>query len=309
MKKILLPLVFAATIAFTAISCNKDGKKAEKQSSVNIEDENDANKIIEFNNKYIDLDRRQRSNVDRLVDFADNALRKIQGDRFAIANAIVVPNIGSVKEVPNLFGKEQAEMEKIFTEQQKIYADLNEKKEALQSYLKAEDFKDDQGAKGKTLADEIVKLAEQYYSESLKFSEKLRPIADDAEAIILKDHPLKEHIIGSKKALNEVESAYLLIIEQYNNETYDGEKINGLYAKIENELKNNTERSFDTSDPTYARKENSYKEFNKEIETFLGALRKLNRDSEQTKTIKEHQIRQIESAYNSVISDYNSFVK
>jgi hypothetical protein len=57
--------------------------------------------------------------------------------------------------------------------------------------MSAEDYKDDKGSKAKKLQTEIEAGAKDFVDAAERILVKIKPAADAAEEITLKDHPLK----------------------------------------------------------------------------------------------------------------------
>ncbi len=153
-----------------------------------------------------------------------------------------------------------------------------------------------------------MKLIDDYYVTEGKITTILQPIADGAEETILKDHPLKDYILGSKKVLAQSQNITTLVTDQYNEDVYDIPAIKKQYDSLEKEIKANTAREFKVTEATLKSKKVSFESFNKEADIFLATLRKVLREAETSKTISVAQATEIQNGYQSVVSRYNNFV-
>ena len=307
MKKILVPVMFAACITFSAVSCKKENAE-EGTATVEVKDEGKANEIIEFNNNFLSKYRNRTSNVDKMVEYANKVEGKIKGTTTMLFATPIMPSVGRDAKLTDAFGKDKEAFEKMFADLEAKYKLIADKYETLKAYMAAEDYKDDKGAKAAALRDEINAESKSYFELNDAFHAKLRPVAEAAENIILKDHPLKEYIIGSKKVLSEADELVEQIYNQYEAQQYDTAVLQAGYDKLEKALKENEAREFKVSDAQYEYKKSGYQNFNKSIESYLGTIRKEMRDAASSKKFTDAQIGSIESAYKSVISNYNSFV-
>src|SRR5690606_335141 len=136
----------------------------------------------------------------------------------------------------------------------------------------------------------------------------IQPIADGAEETILKDHPLKDYILGSKKVLAQSQNIATTVVDQYNEDVYDIPAIKKQYDDLEKEIKANTAKEFKVSDASLQSKKGYYESFNKEADSFLATLRKVLREAETSKTITEGQASEIQNGYQNIVSRYNNFV-
>ncbi len=300
--------MFAACIAFSIVSCKKENTKDGTPTTLEVKDEGKANEIIEFNNNFLSKYRNRTSNVEKMMDYANKVEGKIKGTTTMLFATPIMPSVGRDAKLTDAFGKDKETLEKMFTDLETKYKLITDKYEALKAYMAAEDYKDDKGTKAAALRDEINTESKAYFDLNDAFHAKLKPIAEAAENIILKDHPLKEYIVGSKKVLSEADALIEQVYNQYEAQQYDAAVLQAGYDKLEKALKENQAREFKVSDAQYEYKKSGYEDFNKSIENYLGTLRKEMRDVESSKNFTDSQISSIESAYKSVISTYNSFV-
>ncbi|SFN07516.1 Protein of unknown function [Paenimyroides ummariense] len=309
---VLLLLLALTTVG--AISCKGDGKNPSDSVETADLNQESANLMIESSNKFLDLSRKRNGNIDRTLNYTEHVADYISGKRTAIKpNLVLIPIISTSafnkKEVnlADAFGCKKDEVAKLHEETNTKFKLMTDKTAELKSYIDAEDFKDDKGEKAKTLIAEIETAIEEYFTANASLLSLTQPMADKAEEVILKDHPLKDYIIGAKKAMNSVEESYSQVADQYNNEALDLAALKASYAEIE-KISNALKKDFSVTDTNYTDKKGYYENFTKAIEDYLGELRKNLRNIEEKKKIELNDVESIERAYDNTISKYNNFV-
>lgn len=309
MRKIVLPALLLGAILTSVVGCKKETTvDANGKEVVVVDDMNEANEIIEFNNNFIQKSEKNRSYIDAIDRYVDRLQNFIDGKSHVAIQPILIESLRNELKAPDALGKNKDEIQTLVDDFSKKFETIKKKTDELVAYVKAEDFKDDNGAKAKTLESELLVLVDEYYATQDKISAVLQPIADGAEVTILKDHPLKDYIINSKKALLLSQTVSNTVGEQFNSEKYDFATIKKQYEDLEKVAKTNSEKEFKVSDTSLKYKKDSYERFNKQIETFLGTMRKVMRDAEKSNAFTENQVDEVFNGYENVISSYNTFV-
>lgn len=309
MKKMLFPALLLCAMGLTVVGCKKDASvNADGKEVVAVDNMDDANAIIEFNNGLIEKSSKNRSNLERVVRYLGSMDAFIAGQTPVLIPPITMPSMSKLAEAPDALGKNKEAVKTLVADSTKKIDDIKKKTDELVTYIKAEDYKDDKGAKAQTYKAEIMKLIDDYYVTEDKLSAIIQPIADAAEETILKDHPLKDYILGSKKVLTLSQNITTAVTDQYNEDVYDILSIKKQYDVLEKEIKANTAKEFKVSDASLQSKKGYYESFNKEGDNFLATLRKVLREAENSKTITEGQASEIQNGYQNVVSRYNNFV-
>ncbi|KMQ67303.1 hypothetical protein ACM39_14220 [Chryseobacterium sp. FH2] len=310
MKKIIV-LVLTLSLSIVSMSCKKDLGKFGDAILNNIEGSNGANAIIDFNNNFLDSYKSSSSHIESILKYADAAVTKSKGGSVMIMPIVIGSmdyNLDKIKNVPSGFGKDKTAIETDFQNYKTKKGNIEKKFEELKSYMNSEDFKDDKGVKAETIAKEIETDAQSFFVSGESILDKIKPATDAAEEVILKDHPMKEYIISSKSLMNTLDSAYGVIGRQYEgkfNEVEAQEK----YDEFAKAVENNAKLDFNVKDTQYAYKKSLFENVNKNSANFLDTFRKLIRNSKASGKISDSDIQQIDSAYDSVLNSYNSFVK
>lgn len=308
MKKTITIAVLAALPLFMT-SCKKDAT-GSKNSTVEVK-EDDANAVIDFNNKFLKQYKSRTSSIESIIKYTNDAVKKSGGGDVLIMS-MVSPSFESpmdkIESVPAGFGKVKGDIEKDF----KIFSDtsaaIKGKYEELKSYMSAEDYKDDKGAKAKKIQTEIEATAKDFVDAAERILVKIKPAADAAEEITLKDHPLKKYILSSKSMLNSIDNSYEAFNKQYTDGKYNEAESQKAYDEVNKLWEANKALKFETSDAQSKYKGTSYDNLNKNVGNYMDNLRKLMRDAKGSGKISDSDMRTLDNYYDSIISSYNTFV-
>lgn len=174
--------------------------------------------------------------------------------------------------------------------------------------MSAEDYKDDKGAKAKKIQTEIEATAKDFVDAAERILVKIKPAADVAEEITLKDHPLKKYILSSKSMLNSIDNSYEAFNKQYTDGKYNEAESQKAYDEVNKLWEANKALKFETSDSQSKYKGTSYDNLNKNVGNYMDNLRKLMRDAKGSGKISDSDMRTLDNYYDSIISSYNTFV-
>lgn len=306
MKKIIFAL---AVVGAFLTGCNSNGSKANGADEVGGKDQ--ANEIIGFYNDALEASRNYNKNViEQGVDYledADEYVQKTLKNNWASSPVLVdtYHDFGDKsKATPSdAFGDKKEVIAKDFSELKKHAEEVKKLLSEVESHLESEDFKDDKGAKFAELKQKAEAEIEAFQQVRTKLFGEMDSIVEKAEGIILEDHPLKENILSSKKLLAVAGDFIDEVVAQSEAEKVNVDKLDAAYKAIETQLANN--QKIEVKD---ASAKSNYEALNKEGEDYLGALRKFIRDTKEKKKFDQNGFDQVDSAYQSLVSAYNSFV-
>ena len=306
MKKIIFAL---AVVGAFLTGCNSNGSKANGADEVGGKDQ--ANEIIGFYNDALEASRNYNKNViERGVDYledADEYVQKTLKNNWASSPIFIdtYHDFGDKsKATPSdAFGDKKEVIAKDFSELKKHAEEVKKLLSDIKSHLESEDFKDDKGAKFAELKQKAEAEIEGFQQVRTKLFGEMDSIVEKAEGIILEDHPLKENILSSKKLLAVAGEFIDEVVAQSEAEKVNVDKLDAAYKAIETQLANN--QKIEVKD---ASAKSNYEALNKEGEDYLGALRKFIRDTKEKKKFDQNGFDQVDSAYQSLVSAYNSFV-
>ena len=306
MKKIIFAL---AVVGAFLTGCNSNGSKANGADEVGSKDQ--ANEIIGFYNDALEASRNYNKNViERGVDYLEDADEYVQKTlkNNSASSPIFIDTYHDFgdksKATPSdAFGDKKEVIAKDFSELKKHAEEVKKLLSDIKSHLESEDFKDDKGAKFAELKQKAQAEIEAFQQVRTKLFGEMDSIVEKAEGIILEDHPLKENILSSKKLLAVAGEFIDEVVAQSEAEKVNVDKLDAAYKAIETQLANN--QKIEVKD---ASAKSNYERLNKEGEDYLGALRKFIRDTKEKKKFDQNGFNQVDSAYQSLVSAYNSFV-
>ena len=306
MKKIIFALAVVGTFL---TGCNSNGSKANGADEVGGKDQ--ANEIIGFYNDALEASRNYNKNViERGVDYLEDADEYVQKTlkNNSASSPIFIDTYHDFgdksKATPSdAFGDKKEMIAKDFSELKKHAEEVKKLLSDIKSHLESEDFKDDKGAKFAELKQKAEAEIEGFQQVRTKLFGEMDSIVEKAEGIILEDHPLKENILSSKKLLAVAGEFIDEVVAQSEAEKVNVDKLEAAYKAIETQLANN--QKIEVKD---ASAKSNYERLNKEGEDYLGALRKFIRDTKEKKKFDQNGFNQVDSAYQSLVSAYNSFV-
>ena len=306
MKKIIFAL---AVVGAFLTGCNSNGSKANGADEVGGKDQ--ANEIIGFYNDALEASRNyNRGIIERGVDYLEDADEYVQKTlkNNSASSPIFIDTYHDFgdksKATPSdAFGDKKEVIAKDFSELKKHAEEVKKLLSEVESHLESEDFKDDKGAKFAELKQKAQAEIEAFQQVRTKLFGEMDSIVEKAEGIILEDHPLKENILSSKKLLAVAGEFIDEVVAQSEAEKVNVDKLDAAYKAIETQLANN--QKIEVKD---ASAKSNYERLNKEGEDYLGALRKFIRDTKEKKKFDQNGFNQVDSAYQSLVSAYNSFV-
>ena len=150
--------------------------------------------------------------------------------------------------------------------------------------------------------------AQAFFTAGENILTKMKPATDAAEEVILKDHPMKEFIVSSKGLMSSMDSVMDVLDKQYAGDFNEAEA-QKKYDEFEKVVADNSKKVFNVKEQQYAYKKTQFESVNQKASDFLDKFRKLIRDSKSTGKIPDSNIQEMDSAYESVLNSYNSFVK
>lgn len=309
----LIALAFVVSFAACKGGDKKDGAKTEYADS----NKDDANAIVEYNNvlvSYTDKNNDYLKSLDRTLTRISKALEKPE-DRFSwtgIISPMSTPFFNHSKVKPEtppsaLSSDDQKFFKENVTSLNTAMTKIKDTYKSLNDYIKAEDWKDDKGTKGKLLVDSIYSMSKTYYTYDDKILAKLEVIGDDAERIILKSHPLKEYIFAFKDDKKAVDDFNHLLGENAEKYKAAEPKIKTAYAALE---ALNAKHSAMTPPNTkeFPGQDGSFKRFNEAFNDYLIEARKVMRDASTSGKISESGGENLVRKQDYMRNAYNSFV-
>jgi len=312
MKRIFIYLPLAATL-FT-VGCKTKSGKTGADGKTDVSSVTDANKIIGYTNDVIDVLKKYNEAAENAVKYYGNLEDKMNGKTTYASPNSDMNFLWTVKEkAKNAFGAPTTALgddKKFFEDSVGTYKKLFEAFQAqdstLKIYVKAEDFKDDNFAKGKDLITKQYEIYPQLLRLRSAISGKIEKIADAAEEVSLKDSPIREAYKNAKGDLAKFRSLADFITSKEKFTDADLATIDADYTALTGNVEKNK-----TFDPAKLEKENKlvyYNNFYKSLTDELAEIKPAIRNIKEKKVLTESDYNLIDRSYSSAISSYNSWV-
>ncbi|WP_115618892.1 DUF3829 domain-containing protein [Chryseobacterium indoltheticum] len=308
MKKVMM-VALALSLSAASVSCKKGMDKIG--NAVLKAGENESQAIIDFNNDFLDSYKTSSRHIENIVKYAEAAVKKSKGETVYSMPVVIGSmdySLSKIKGIPSGFENDKTIIETDFNTYKAKRESIEKKYEELKSYITSEDYKDDKGAKAEALQKDINVEAQAFFTAGENVLTKIKPATDTAEEVILKDHPMKEFILSSKTLMTSMDSVMDVLDKQYTGGFNEAEA-QKKYDEFEKVVAINTQKVFNVKEQQYAYKKTEFENVNKKAADFLDKYRKLIRDSKSTGRIADSNINEMDSAYESVLNSYNSFVK
>lgn len=275
-------------------SCGGKGKDAASMD-YGLEE---ANEVISYYNTSIDITKKMvdMGEISKIIDYMQKNGKTLVAP-VVIRTPVSATDTTALLNPGDCFPSSAADSLKMyyrrfFDVSKRLYANYD----TYRDYIKAEDYKDDNYAKGNEICKEEKELAEQIPGLRSQIYALLTPYADKAEEATLMDNPLKDHILAGKALIFEIEKTLELYSPKAKKEDLQA-AYDAVNAKKEAASKLEKKADFQSE-------MSNYDNLLKYVDKFLGELRKQLRDGKFT----EDGYNDLVSEYNDVISRYNSFI-
>lgn len=312
-------VLMACGIALMATSCNNltGSGKGTDSTAYAKSSENDANAIIGYTNSVVDLLNKDMDYMDQLsryVTAVDKALHN-PNDRYAfmsISTPFSMPHIKAFNDKNDPANPSSAlakDDQAFFKTHMATYTNASAKMQEFRTqeadYLKAEDYKDDKSAKGLSLLDSIRNYAGIMIDEKTLMMKRINVVADAAEAVALKDSPLRNPIHDMKGDLAAVKAFVAAMGQHADNYKAFADSAQTGFSAMEQSQSAHAIANLD--DVKKADKNTQYLYFYDKYHDFLLNAKKIMRDAGDAGKLTDSQLEDLDSDYESMISAYNSF--
>lgn len=339
MKWIVSALILALSFSLTA--CDESAS-ADKHGSDSVvtKSENNAGQTIEFHNKLLDFLNAAcdplKSVAGKMEDSVEYSER--QGNIKPLWQTVFVShskNVTDYKGVPpGFFSKEDQTMfnngikavKDSYAELMKIVADMK-------AYFQAEDYKDDNFKKVHDLSPRVDELINTIYAARGQMLSRSNDLATIAERELLKDDPEAIYLFNMQDILAKAEEQTDCFMDDAFEDIFNGlsdrldengelnpkraeelkmqrldhakpivQKIDELTMEMDAMAEKHKAMDKKALSPALVRE---YDDFYKDYDTYKGEIRKLRRRLTEIGLVDYDQV---ERAYKSLITSYNSYV-
>jgi hypothetical protein len=318
MKTTTICSVLALALVFNACNQLSGNKAAGSENVPDISSKDDANKIIEYTNALVDVVKKYNESAKENMNYYDQLADKMNGKRDYIiggnssANFLFTVNRQAAiafAEPTSALGDDKKFFEDSMGLYRKLYDTFKDNDSTLNIYVKAEDYKDDDFVKGKSIIDQQYNIYPQLVRLRGNIGKKIDIVADAAEEVSLSDSPIKEAYKAAKTDLGKFEELANTMLDKAENEKYSDTEIAAIETKY-NDLLSSIEKNknIDKSNLEKENKADSYMRFYKYMTEKSAELKPIIRNIKGSKTLSNNDYEDINRKYNSIISDYNSWV-
>ncbi|MFL9483978.1 hypothetical protein ACI6Q2_14460 [Chitinophagaceae bacterium LWZ2-11] len=288
----------------------KDGKPVDTPST------NKAGEIIAYTNSVVDLCNGYRSYVessDKYMANCEKALKTTKKDNFTFMGNIKSFSIPSMargadptKPTSQLTSSDQDFFKLNVSNIQKYYKNLTDYNDKIDKYIKAEDYKDDKGAKGLAIIDSAYAAIDTITSLRIMLYNRVDIVAEESEKVLLEKDPLKDNVLAMKEDM-VLAKKLIKTLAQDKNITVVISEADSIYTKMESNA-----AAHKGINPELLKKESkasSYDRFYQSFDDLLISARKTIRDVKESKNVTSNQIESLRYKSESLTSSYNSYTK
>ncbi|QNK64045.1 hypothetical protein H7F33_06015 [Pedobacter sp. PAMC26386] len=314
-----ITLLSALSATLSCTNTNKKDKSTQSTASGAIESgsTDKASRIIEYTNLVVDMANSHNSYLRDILnntDRVENGLKK-PNDTFAFLG-ITPPhlintglrNMNDVtieKPIDELGKENQAFFKTQVAQYNTIFDKVKDGYKQLDDYLKAQDYKDDKGAKGHILIDTIRNNVQKLYTGKIVLMKRVNEIADAAEIVVLKDSPLRDYIVAMKTDMKSFRAYTDMLANNSSNYAKISEKAQTGFKSLEAAQAKNAALNIENAKK--ANKDGQYKRFYEGFHDLLLRTKKTLRDATAAGKLTNIDIQGLDRDYDGLIRNYNYF--
>jgi len=276
-------------------------------------DQKEAQDIIRYNNEFVQVDDRNNGYLRDVNTNLSKVVAEIQSSspHFEISMPYEQPLLNAAEDLskipPALSSADQKFFKTNIGLMSTLYNQIKSNYKTLYDYMRAEDYKDDNYRNGKSLVALLDSLGTKYYTVQNIVSNKLGAVADDAERIIMAEHPLKDFIYAMKddnRTIGRLNN--LLDSTSVNYKTYaDKAAIEGIQLAVQYQ-----KHSVMTlpDDAQYANQRDAFRRYYTTLNSYLASVKKLMRNAAARKKIDGADLEYLFDQQDALRTYYNDFV-
>lgn len=304
---------FLLTAALLVAACDGGNNSSQGNRAFAGTDTKEAGEIIKFNNAFIKLDDRNnaylekvRSNIEKIVSKIEspstlNYIDKPFEEPIYMAEKDLAKVPASLNDADREFFRTNIAL------MNSLYGEIKTGYNTLYDYMQAEDYKDDNYAKGKSLVVLLNSLGTKYYTAESAVVQKLDTVSDMAERTLLKDNPLKDFIYAFKDDNNAVANLNGLLDSAANNYKVFQTAAEAAYAKLDAQYKKHSAAAWPDR-PEYANQKDAFRRYYTTLNEYLLFVRKKMRDAAATGRIDDEDAQYLRRQQDALRVYYNDFV-
>jgi hypothetical protein len=190
----------------------------------------------------------------------------------------------------------------------KLFDQFKENDSTLKLYITAKDYKDDAYVKGKGILQKQFEIYPQMVRLYNSINRKIEKVTETAEAISIKDSPIKNAILACKTDLKKMKSLVdFIIVKQKEFADEDIAEVDKQYAAFTNSIEQNK-----VANKAEVEKQNKtllYNMFYDRLVTESASIKSIIRDIKNTKKLSENNYTLLDASYTNAVTVYNAWVQ
>ncbi len=300
-------ILMLGLIAFSACLNNEAGNKTADDTN-----QKEAQDIIRFNNAFVQVDDRNNGYLEDVKTNLAKVVAEIQSSSpyFEISMPYEDPLLNAVEDLSKIPAALTSADQKFFKTNidlmSTLYGQIKSSYKTLHDYMRAEDYKDDNYIKGKSLVALLDSLGSRYYTIQSGISQKLGPVTDGAERIIMAKNPLKDFIYAMKDDNRTIAQLNNLLDSASLNYTAYADTTAKAGAQLATQYQQHSVMTL--PDDQYANQRDAFRRYYTTLNSYLANIKKLLRDADARKKIDRADLEYLFSQQDALRTYYNDFV-
>jgi hypothetical protein len=276
-----------------------------------------ANKIISYTNTVSEVvEKYTNAAADAMEDYNETNQKWSSNEDVIGVFSTNMDFLGNNKTAADIaFATPVPELEKyvvFFADSLRAYKNLfNQFKEndsTLKLYITAKDYKDDKYVKGKEILKKQFEIYPQIVQLYNSINSKIEKVVESAEAISLKNSPIKNAILACKGDLNKMKSLVdFMVIKQAKFTDEDIAEVDKQYTVFTNNIEQN--KVANKGDVEKQNKTLLYNIFYDRLITESANIKSIIRDIKSTKKLSENNYTLLDASYTNAVTVYNAWVQ
>ncbi len=301
-------ILMLGLIAFSACLTNEPGNKTDDNK-----DQKEAQDIIRFNNAFVQVDDRNNGYLEDVKTSLAKVVAEIQSPSpyFEISLPYEDPLLNAGEDLSKipaaLSSADQKFLKTNIDLMSTLYGQIKSSYKTLYDYMRAEDYKDDNYVKGKSLAVLLDSLGTRYYTIQNTVSKKMGPVTDEAERIIMAKNPLKNFIYAMKDDNRTIAQLNNLLDSATVNYMAYADKAVTAGTQLATQYQKHSTLTL-PDDAQYANQRDAFRRYYTTLNSYLTSVKKLMRDAAGRKKVDGADLEYLFNQQDALRTYYNDFV-
>jgi hypothetical protein len=276
-----------------------------------------ANKIISYTNTVSEVvEKYTNAAADAMEDYNETNQKWSSNEDVIGVFSTDMDFLGNNKTAADIaFATPVSELEQdvaFFTDSltlyKKLFSEFKANDSTLKLYITAKNYKDDAYAKGKGILQKQFEIYPQIARLYNSINSKIEKVTETAEAVSLKDSPIKNAILACKGDLNKMKILVdFMVIKQAKFTDEDIAEVDKQYATFTYSIEQN--KVANKGDVEKQNKTLLYNMFYDRLVTESASIKSIIRDIKSTKKLSENNYTLLDASYTNAVTVYNAWVQ